>query len=169
LLDTVRGCRSVGKVQLNSYAGLHLHRLCRSPRQRKRAVERPRGQRGRGYFPFAPPCATQRPGSGAAHNTATALMLAPGISVSSTSCCLSAQLQRRQRSTIITSARCIVLDVRLSLPLEPSHPRRRGSRRPHRAVTQKASRPFLKCEPLHTLRVDIELKIDGSLRRHRSA
>src|SRR5215472_758305 len=51
-------------------------------------------------------------------------MLAPGISVSSTICCLSLQLQRRRRSTVITSARCIVLEVRLSLLLEPSHSRR---------------------------------------------
>src|SRR6516225_6581577 len=53
-------------------------------------------------------------------------MLAPGISVSSTICCLSLQLQRRRRSTVITSARCIVLQVRLSLLLEPSHPSPQG-------------------------------------------
>src|ERR1700758_486816 len=64
-------------------------------------------------------------------------MLAPGISVSSTICCLSAQLQRRRRSTVITSARCIVLEVRLSLLLERGHARHRRSRRPHRAVTRQ--------------------------------
>src|SRR5215472_2171533 len=55
-------------------------------------------------------------------------MLAPGISVSSTICCLSVQLQRRRRSTMITSARCIVPEVRLSLLLEPGHARHRASR-----------------------------------------
>src|SRR5271157_6242625 len=62
-------------------------------------------------------------------------MLAPGTSVSSTICCLSAQLQRRRRSTVITSARCIVLEVRLSLLLERGRARHRRSRRPHRALT----------------------------------
>ena len=50
---------------------------------------------------------------------------------------MSVRLQRRRRSTVITSARCLVLEVRLSLLLEPSHPRRQGSRRTHRAVTSE--------------------------------
>ena len=49
--------------------------------------------------------------------------------------CLSVPLQRRRGSTMITSARCIVLQVPLSLLLEPSRARRPGSRRLHRAVT----------------------------------
>src|SRR6516165_1314157 len=66
-------------------------------------------------------------------------MLAPGTSVSATICCLSLQLQRRRRSTVITSARCIVLEVRLSLLLEPWPSRHPTSRRAHRAAAAPAA------------------------------
>src|SRR6516162_2213419 len=66
-------------------------------------------------------------------------MLALGTSASSTICSLSRQLQRRRRSTVITSARCIVLEVRLPLLPEPGHPCHPTSRWPHRAVTVKVS------------------------------
>jgi hypothetical protein len=39
------------------------------------------------------------------------------------------------RSTVITSARCIVLEVRLSLLLEPGNDREPTSSRAHRALT----------------------------------
>jgi hypothetical protein len=71
---------------------------------------------------------------------ATALTLAPGVSVSATSSCFSDRLQRRRRSTVMISARCIVLEVRLALLLGDSLPARR-SRCPHRAVTERPAEP----------------------------
>src|SRR5271169_4433053 len=42
---------------------------------------------------------------------------------------------QRPGSNVITSARCIVLEVSLSALLEPGHPLHPGSRQPRRAVT----------------------------------
>jgi hypothetical protein len=55
----------------------------------------------------------------------------PGLRYAGPGCCVD---QMGQTSRVIRSAR-IVLEVRLSFLLEPSHPRGRGLKRPHGAVT----------------------------------
>lgn len=96
-------------------------------------------------------------------------MLAPGISVSSTICCLSAQLQRRRHSTVITSARCIVLEVRLSLLLERGHPGRPRSRRTYRAVTVQCLLWQILRSPRQVLSLRNKSKLGGRLARSRFA